>query len=145
MPERSFACIEVMEVRETGDLPLRTGGGLHEDEELGPEQEKRRRTETGGEKRLWEGIMMHDAHWCPSLPSRQTWTGASLDRCHLSEAKTFCQVFFQPLAALITKRRVSSNISSVPVPSSGTLHALSGKVPISGTDRGHCAADIDIR
>ena len=32
---------EVMEVRETRDLPLLTGGGLREGEELGPEQEKR--------------------------------------------------------------------------------------------------------
>ena len=63
---------EVVEVRVTKELPLLSGGGLHEDEELGSEQERRRLTETGAEKRLWEGIMMHNAHRCPSLPSRQT-------------------------------------------------------------------------
>jgi hypothetical protein len=35
-------------------------------------EEKRLLTETGGEKRLREGITMHNAHWRLPLPSRYT-------------------------------------------------------------------------
>jgi hypothetical protein len=49
---------EVMEVRETRDLPPLTGGGLREGEELWPKQEKRLRAETSDEERLWEGIIV---------------------------------------------------------------------------------------
>jgi hypothetical protein len=44
--------MEVMDVRQTGGVPLLTGGVLPEGEELGPKQEKRLRTETGDEERL---------------------------------------------------------------------------------------------
>ena len=53
---------EVVEVRETSDLPLFTRGGLRESEELRPKQEKRLLTETSSEKRLREGRDIHDAH-----------------------------------------------------------------------------------
>ena len=56
---------EVMEVRETCNLPLLIGGVLPEGEKLGPKQEKRLHTETGDEERLWEGMMVHEVHGCP--------------------------------------------------------------------------------
>ena len=70
-------------MRETGDLPLLTGGGLHEGGKLGPEQEKRLHMETGDEKRLWEGIMIHNAHGVPPCrhdkrEQKPHWTVATL-------------------------------------------------------------------
>ena len=63
---------EVMGVRETRNSPPLTGGGLCEGEELGPEQKKRLRGEISDEKRLREGITVHNAHGCPSWLSRRT-------------------------------------------------------------------------
>jgi hypothetical protein len=72
MPKPSIALYKVMGVRETGEPPLLTGGGLYQDEELWPEQEQRQLMKTGGTTRLLEGRKVHKAHGRPSLPSRQT-------------------------------------------------------------------------
>lgn len=64
--------IDVMEACETEELPPLAGGVLSQGEELRPVEEKRLLTETGGEKRPWEGVTVHHAHRRPSLPSRYT-------------------------------------------------------------------------
>jgi hypothetical protein len=97
---------EVVEVRETGDLPLLTGGSLRESEELRPKQEKRLLMGTGREERLREGRTVHDAHWRPSFLSchdgreqKPHEAAASLARRNQFIKSFSCQVFSRTLTS----------------------------------------------